>query len=151
MKSSSLWIAGICAIAAVLLFWAGFAFARGGTLAVAVLFLAFALAWLRESVWVFDPERGMARWNRMRFFTVSSGEIAFSEISEAVIQSSASDRGGAATYRLALRTSHGEIPLFDAYSGDQARYVEVRDAIERALCAQRVSSTAGAGELGRET
>lgn len=134
-------------MAAVLLLWAGFALARGRTLAVAILFLAFALAWLRESLWVFDAPRGIARWSRMRFFVISSGEIAFSEISGVVIQNATGSRAGAVTYRLALKTSRGEMPLFDAYTGEQARYAEVRETIERVLRSQIVSTAAGAGNL----
>jgi hypothetical protein len=146
VKSSSLWIAGLCATAAVLLFWAGFALARAGTLAVAILFLLFAIAWLRESIWIFDPERETVRWSQMRYFRISSGEVPFSEIRGIRIQNSTSGRAGVVTYRLALNTSQGDLPLSDAYSGGQARYAEWRETIERFLETQQASLAAASGE-----
>jgi outer membrane protein assembly factor BamB len=150
VKSSSLWIAGLCAIAAILLFGVGFALARDGTIAAGMIFLIFAVAWLRDSIWVFDATRGTARWSQMRFFAVSSGEIPFSEISEVLVQN-ASSGGGAVTYRLALTTSSGVMPLFDAYSGGQSKYTELRESIEQTLCAQKIPTASGPGDMHRES
>lgn len=147
VKSSSLWIAGLCAAAAVMLFWVGFALARGGTLAVAILFLFFALAWLRESTWIFDPARETVRWSQMRYFHISSGEIPFREIREVRIQNTTGSRSGTVTYRLALTTSRGDMPLSDAYSGGQARYADWRETIEQFLETEQALSATSHNEL----
>jgi hypothetical protein len=61
-------------------------------------------------------------------FTVSSGEIPFSEISDIGFDSMPS-RQGNPMYRLVVITASGRTPMADMYGGTQKYYQSVRDAI----------------------
>lgn len=91
------------------------------------LFLIFILLFWRKEVVVFDAARQQATWTRRRLFKIASGTIPFSEITGIGIEATPADR--VLTYRLAILTSQGSIPMSDSYAGGQQKYENLRQEI----------------------
>ena len=86
---------------------------------------------VKRSVFEFDRGRRKLTWSRMSIFGRSGGIIPFDDIEAANIQSTSSSDSGT-TYRVALKTAGGIVPLTQTYSS-QEPCKRVRDAIEQVL------------------
>ena len=139
VEDSSLWIAAVCGIAAVVLVFAGVTKGNRGALASAGFFLLCGLFWIRKSTFVFDSARRAVNWKRLAVLKTTSGTLSFDDITGVGLETSlGSDSGG--TYRLALLTRDSSVPLSDAYSSGRQRYDNMRQEI-----AAFVGGTAAAG------
>lgn len=81
------------------------------------VFVVSALA-LPTTRFVFDPARKIITWSSGSLTNSNGGQLEFSQISNVVLQISASSN--VLTYRVALKTGDQSIPLGVEYSGNRA-------------------------------
>lgn len=87
-----------------------------GMLLGTVLCAFGAVLLFRRDRFAFDATNRRLRWRKWSLAKASSGEIAFDDIIDVAMESmNTSD--GRGTYRVALRTPDGSIPLTETYSG----------------------------------
>lgn len=83
-----------------------------------LLFCAFgAVLLFRRDRFVFDAAHRRLRWSKWSLARGSSGTVDFADILDVTMESIGANEGGG-TYRVALRTRDGTVPLTETYSGD---------------------------------
>ncbi len=83
-----------------------------------LLFCAFgAVLLFRRDRFVFDAAQRRLRWSKWSLARASSGTVDFADILDVNMESIGANEGGG-TYRVALRTRDGTVPLTETYSGD---------------------------------
>ena len=89
---------------------------------IGFLFSGFgAVLLFRRDRFVFDAGENRVRWRKWSLARSSSGELHFSDILDVAVESTSGADGGG-TYRVALRTKDGTIPLTEAYAGGADRW-----------------------------
>jgi|SRR5579872_7378484 len=124
VKDSSLWMTYLfCGIAAVLVF----AVKENsiGKFASAALFLLFGVITARATTFTFDAMQRMVRWRGFKPFKSEAATILFDEIDDITVEASSAGNNGA-TYRLALLTRQGTVPMAYAYTGSSDGYASLR-------------------------
>lgn len=141
VEDSSVWISAICGLAAVGICAAAFFQSRYQLLLVAILFLVFALLWLRRTRFVFSGSLRSVQWTRLRMLRTQAGSIAFADVWDIFVDSS---QGGNAKRlcRLCIRTSAATTPMSDAYGTTQAHAASLRTTL-----LEFVRTTAGAAPV----
>jgi hypothetical protein len=87
----------------------------------------------KRSMFEFDLARRQLIWSRIGFFTRQGGTVPFGQITGATVQSIPGS-GSGLSYRVALTTTQGDIPLTDAYGGGLEKACKaIRNAINLAL------------------
>ena len=87
-------------------------------LVFSALFSALAGAlFFRRDRFVFDLDRRRMSWRKWSLFKRRAGAVDFAEISGVTVESMGGGEGGS-SYRIALQTSDGALPLTETYSGD---------------------------------
>jgi hypothetical protein len=102
-------------------YFAGIALGLGGLIAVAGMLAQ------QKRTYLFDPSVKRLTWTRRGFFKSASGSMPFTDISEVRIET-LSDNDGV-TYRAALVTPAGSLPLSNAYVGNQKKVAEFAASI----------------------
>jgi hypothetical protein len=133
LEDSSLWLAAVMAAAAAFLAYGAYFTGKKPTFVAAALFLLFAWFTLHKTTIVFDSLQRRMMWQRLHYFKKSSGSIPFDEIKDIIIETSAGDSGGRATFRLAIVTSQGSWPTSDSYGGNGETYNSLRAQIREFL------------------
>lgn len=83
-----------------------------------LLFCAFgAVLLFRRDRFVFDSAHRRLRWSKWSLARASSGTVDFADILDVTMESIGANEGGG-TYRVALRTRDGTVPLTETYSRD---------------------------------
>lgn len=115
VEDSSVWISAVFGVATVALCAWVLTTGQYQLLPAGVLFVVFALVWLRRSRFVFNAGTQSVQWSRLRMISKRSGSIAFADISDIVIEGPGADRTGRLC-RLAIRTSTGAAtPMSDVF------------------------------------
>jgi hypothetical protein len=96
-----------------------------------LMFFMGGAVFTKRSAFEFDLVRRRLTWSRRGLFTRAGGTLPIDEIRSATVQSL--NNGDTPTYRVALLTAGGKIPLTDAYSGGRQRADAIRSAINDAL------------------
>lgn len=87
-------------------------------MAFSALFSALVAAlFFRSDRFVFDLERRRLSWRKWSLLRRRAGAVDFAEISGVTVESMSSGEGGS-SYRIALQTPDGALPLTETYSGD---------------------------------
>ena len=83
-----------------------------------LLLCAFgAVLLFRRDRFVFDESHRQLRWSKWSLARASAGAVDFSDILDVTMESIGGSEGGG-TYRVALRTKTGTVPLTETYSRD---------------------------------
>lgn len=94
------------------------------------LFLFGFLVSFERARFEFDPRWGVIRWSRQRSLTTGGGILPFARVQSVVLQSSLGSKESNPSYRVALISDQGELPLTISYSGgDRAPYEATADHI----------------------
>ena len=102
-------------------------------MAIGILFSAFgAVLLFRRDRFVFDTSAERVTWRKWSLARSSSGELDFSDILDVTIESISGAEGGG-SYRVALRTKEGTVPLTEAYAGGTDRWRPTAARIRRIL------------------
>lgn len=84
------------------------------------------------SRFVFDPARKQIRWGSRSLFKSDGGVLAYSDVDDVSLQSM-NGSSGAVTYRVALHTKSGTVPLSAEYSGNRDAAEQLADAVRALL------------------
>jgi len=95
-----------------------------------LLFFFGGAVFTKRSVFEFDLVHRQLRWKRSGLFSRQHGLVPFDQIRTATVQSLSGDTP---TYRVAMLTQDGEIPLTDAYSAGIEPAERIRTAINSVL------------------
>ena len=106
-------------------------FSGGGLLTLLV-----GAVFVKRAVFEFDLVRRELAWRRSGVFGQRGGVVPFDRIRRAVVQSMNSSDG--TTYRVALLTEDGDLPITDAYSTGEAKKQRISETINRALNVEQV-------------
>jgi hypothetical protein len=128
VRDSSVWISVLCAGVALGLILFGIAKAQPNTFLGAALFLLFGIIGARNTTFTFDSVRRVVNWSGYKPFKRASGTIPFDDVSDIVVEAT-SGGSDATTYRLALITSQGNVPMAYAYTSSKDGYAELRSQI----------------------
>jgi hypothetical protein len=90
----------------------GFALGVGASVAG-----AFCIPYTR---FTFDPARKLITWTTRSVFNGNAGQLTFDSVKAVIVQST-SGSDGVLTYRVALQTADGTVPLGAEYSGGALR------------------------------
>jgi hypothetical protein len=127
VEDSTLLVAALCTLCAVGPIAGSFAQHKLLSFAVAALLLLIASLWVRKTRFVFDAMARVVRWQGRKMLRVESGEIPFSEIRDVTTEAQSSGEG--TSYRLALQTAQGTIPMAYAYGGNRKRVESIRQTV----------------------
>jgi hypothetical protein len=124
---STVWISMVCGLAALPGIYVALRDGELKPLCVAGLFILFALVAFGRMTFVFDRAQRTVRWNGRKTLKNESGTIPFDEITDIGTEAISGD--GGASYRLAILTRQGPVPMAYAYSGNSQRYDSLRKTI----------------------
>lgn len=86
----------------------------------------------RRDHFFFDLEQRRLSWRKWSLFKRSAGAVDFAEISGVSVESMSGSDGGA-SYRVALRTPDGSLPLTETYSGDSDTWQPLAERLRTLL------------------
>ena len=144
VEDSCLWIAGVLAVAALSLFYAGAFVGNKGSYVVGGFLLLCALLAARKSRFVFDARERVVRWTNLLILRTSTGSLPFDDIRGIGIETFAG-AGDSPTYRLTILTSRKPIPLASAYGSGKEKYTNLRKTIATFLNLEIGSQEGAAG------
>jgi hypothetical protein len=120
VHNSTVWLSAVFAVIGAILIYAAFASGDNRLFRPALFVGVFAVVFLNKSTFVFDSTQRTVRWQIMRFGWRSAGSLPFDTIKDVVLQS-APGRSGRFTYRLAMLTAEGPMPLSSGYGDNSER------------------------------
>jgi hypothetical protein len=133
LKEETVWISVVCGIAAGFIFFQGATHRAWAEFVAGLLFAAFGLVFLRTTRVRLDRAAREVTIERMRIFQKSVRRLAFGDIDDVVIETSAMSDSRTAVCRLAFVTRAAIVPLTDVYSGTFRRYDAMRIAVLQTL------------------
>jgi hypothetical protein len=128
VRDSNTWISALCASVALALILFGIVKAQPNTFAGAAFFLLCGIIGARTTAFTFDGVRRVVQWNGYKPFKRASGAIPFDDIADVTVETM-SDGGDSTTYRLALITAHGNVPMAYVYTSSGDGYAALRGQI----------------------
>jgi hypothetical protein len=97
-------------------------------------FLLGLLVTFERSRFEFDPALSCVRWSHTRTFARESGTIPFTRVQSVILQTSLGSSAVNPSYRVALITDRGELPLTTAYmAGFSKEYEAIASRIRTVL------------------
>jgi hypothetical protein len=126
-EDGTAWISMLCALGSLANLYASIAARQPKLLVVAGLFALFALVSLSRMTFVFDRMQRRVRYKGRKLFKTESGTIPFDEIAD--IGTEAIGGADGPSYRLAILTPQGSVPMAYSYGGNSQRYESLRKTI----------------------
>jgi hypothetical protein len=106
----------------------------------AFFFIGFLVAY--ERTWFeFNLALSCVRWSRTRWWSNQEGFLLFTRVKSVVLQTSLGETATCPSYRIALISDQGELPLTTAYAGGMHREYEAIVARIRTLLSLSPSSS----------
>jgi hypothetical protein len=127
VEDNSVWLAYVCAAAALVIIFFSIAHNKINGLLSVSLFLLFAMIADRRMTFTFDAMQRVVRWRGEKHFKVESGTIPFDDITDIGTDSWNSDAG--TCFRLTILTKDGSIPMAYVYTGRADAYAPLRQQI----------------------
>jgi hypothetical protein len=119
VQNSTVWLSVVCGVIIAILIYAAFASGDNRLFRPALFLGLFFIAFLSKYTFVFDATQRMVRWQIMRFGWMRAGSLPFDAVKDVVLQSEPGN--GRPTYRLALLTAEGAMPLSSGFGGTSDR------------------------------
>lgn len=91
-----------------------------------------AVLLFRRDRFEFDKQNRRLRWSKWSLARASSGEVDFADILDVTLESTSGAEGGG-SYRVALRTRNGVVPLTESYSGHADDWRPTADRIREII------------------
>jgi hypothetical protein len=101
-------------------------------LLIGALLLVAGMLAQQQRTYLFDPSLQRLKWTCRSLFKNSSGAMPFSDISEVRLESM-SDSDGGDTYRAALVTPAGLMPLSNSYTGNRKKVAEFAASVSQVI------------------
>lgn len=119
VQNSTVWLSVVCGVIIAILIYAAFASGDNRLFRPALFLGLFFIAFLSKYTFVFDATQRMVRWHIMRFGWRRAGSLPFDAVKDVVRQSEPGK--GRPTYRLAILTAEGAMPLSSGFGGTSDR------------------------------
>ncbi len=131
VQNSTVWLSVVCGVIITILIYAAFASGDNRLFRPALFLGLFFVAFLSKYKFVFDATQRMVRWQIMRFGWRRAGSLPFDAVKDVVLQSEPGS--GRPTFRLALLTAEGPMPLSSGYGGTSDRCLATQSQILQLL------------------
>lgn len=132
VQNSTLWLSAVFVVLGLIMVGAAFSSGDKRLFRPAVAMAVFAVLSLSKYTVVFDATQRMVRWKIMRFGRGRAGSMPFDAVKDVVLQSEPG-RSGRPTYRLAILTAEGPMPLSSGYGGTSDRCLATQSQILQLL------------------
>ena len=147
VQNSTLWLSAVFGVLGVIMIAAAFFSGDKRLAAPALVMGLFAVLCLSKYTFVFDSTQRMVRWQIMRFGKRRAGSMPFDAVKDVVLQSEPG-KSGRPTYRLAMLTAEGSMPLSSGYGDTSDRCLALQSQILQLLRpGQTVAATAPATSI----
>lgn len=147
VQNSTLWLSAVFGVMGLILLAAAFSSGDKRLAGPALVMGVFAVLCLSKYTFVFDSTQRMVRWQTLRFGKRGAGSMPFDEVKDVVLQSEPG-KSGRPTYRLAMLTANGSIPLSSGYGDTSDRCLALQSQIRQVLRpGQTVAATAPATSI----
>jgi|SRR5579862_1545139 len=131
VQNSTVWLSVVCGVIIAGLIYAAFSSGDNRLFRPALFLGLFFVVFLSKYKFVFDPAQRMVRWHIMRFGWRRTGSLPFDAVKDVVLQSEPGK--GRPTYRLALLTAEGAMPLSSGFGGTSDRCLATQSQILQLL------------------
>ncbi|MGA8343180.1 MAG: hypothetical protein WB781_14695, partial [Candidatus Sulfotelmatobacter sp.] len=132
VQNSTLWLSAVFGVLGVIMIAAAFFSGDKRLAAPASVMAVFAVLCLSKYTFVFDSTQRMVRWQIMRFGKRRAGSMPFDDVKDVVLQSEPG-KSGRPTYRLAMLTAEGSMPLSSGYGDTSDRCLALQSQILQLL------------------
>lgn len=132
ITNSTVWLSAVCGLLVGILTYAAFSSGDNRLFRPAIVMVGFAVVFLNNYIFVFDATQRTVRWQRMRFGWSRTGSMPFDAVKDVVLQSEPG-KSGRPTYRLALLTAEGSMPLSSGYGDTYERCLATQSQILQLL------------------
>ncbi|MFZ1139463.1 MAG: hypothetical protein WAN76_09810 [Candidatus Sulfotelmatobacter sp.] len=132
VQNSTLWLSAVFGVLGVIMIAAAFFSGDKRLAAPASVMAVFAVLCLSKYTFVFDSTQRMVRWQIMRFGKRRAGSMPFDAVKDVVLQSEPG-KSGRPTYRLAMLTAEGSMPLSSGYGDTSDRCLALQSQILQLL------------------
>ena len=147
VQNSTLWLSAVFGVVGLVMIAAAFFSGDKRLAAPALVMGLFAVLCLSKYTFVFDSTQRMVRWQIMRFGRRRAGSTPFDDVKDVVLQSEPG-KSGRPTYRLAMLTAEGPMPLSSGYGDTSDRCLALQSQILQLLRpGQTVAATAPATSI----
>ena len=147
VQNSTLWLSAVFGVICVILLFAAFSSGDKRLARPALVMVLFAVLSLSKYRFVFDSTQRMVRWQTLRFGMRRAGSMPFDDVKDVVLQSEPG-KSGRPTYRMAILTAQGPMPLSSGYGDTSDRCLALQSQIRELLRpGQTVAATAPAGSI----
>ena len=132
LRDRTLWISTLLlGVAAVLL--VHYAKAHDQTLISALVWVAFALPFLRSTDVIFDKSEGICTLRRLDMLRLTSTRLEFRDLKDIRVETCPMDDTQSVSCRLSLVTASATLPLTASYEPSLERYNQMRETIVDAV------------------
>jgi len=146
VRNSTLWLSAVFGVLGLIALAASFSVGDKRLARPALVMAGCAVVCLSKYTFVFDPAQRIVRWRTLRFGRRRTGSMPFDEVKDVVLESEAGK--SRPTYRLALLTVNGSIPLSSGYGDTSARCLALQSKIRQLLRpGQPAAATAPAASI----
>jgi len=132
VQNSTLWLSAVFGVIGLILLAAAFSAGNKRVAVPASVMAVCAVLCLSKYTFVFDSTQRMVRWQTLRFGKSRAGSMPFDEVKDVVLESAPST-SGRPTYRLAMLTAKGSIPLSSGYGDTSGRCLALQSQIMQLL------------------
>jgi len=132
VQNSTLWLSAVFAVVGLIVLAAALSAGDKRLAGPALVTGVFAVLCLSKYTFVFDATQRMVRWQTLRFGKRGAGSRPFDEVKDVVLQSEPG-KSGRPTYRLAMHTAKGSIPLSSGYGDTSDRCLAPQSQIRQLL------------------
>ncbi len=132
VQNSTLWLSAVFVVLGLIMVGAAFSSGDKRLFRPAVAMAVFAVLSLSKYTVVFDATQRMVRWKIMRFGRRKAGSMPFDAVKDVVLQSEPG-KSGRPTYRLAILTAEGPMPLSSGYGDTSERCLALQAQILQLL------------------
>lgn len=129
--NSTLWLSVVFVVVGVIALAAAFSAGDNRLARPALVMAGCAVLCLSKYTFVFDATLRIVRWQTLRFGRRRSGSMPFDEVKDVVLESAPGKTRP--TYRLALLTVNGSIPLSSGYGDSSERVLALQSKIRQLL------------------
>ncbi len=146
VRNSTLWLSAVFGVLGVIALAAAFSVGDKRLARPALVMAGCAVVCLSKYTFVFDPTQRIVRWQTLRFGKRGAGSMPFDEVKDVVLESEPGK--SRPTYRLALLTLNGSIPLSSGYGDTSDRCLALQSKIRQLLRpGQPAAATAPAASI----
>ena len=129
VQNGTLWLSAVFGVVGLIVLAAAFSAGDKRLAGPALVTGVCAVLCLSKYTFVFDSTQRMVRWQTLRFGKRGAGSMPFDEVKDVVLQSEPGKTRP--TYRLAMLTANGSMPLSSGYGDTSDRCLAMQSQIRQ--------------------